>query len=138
MPPRPGHLSASAASASDRIAERAASATVFVVAEERELADACTRALASRGFAVDSAAHSGHALLTCMRGQQIDVLVAELSMSDGSGPGLARRMRKYNPNLRAIFIAQPGTVCNAENVLVRPFTRDDLVAAVIRELSNRA
>ena len=137
MPPGSRRHSASAVRATDPIAEPTTPpAIVFIVAEDRELASACTRALASRGFAVNGAAHSGHALLTCLSGQRVDVLVAELSMPDGSGPGLARRLRKYNPDLRAIYIAQAGTVCEAENVLVRPFTRDDLVAAVTRQLSS--
>ena len=66
------------------------------------------------------------AVLACLEGQ-VDVLIADLSNGEGSGPALARRMRRYNPKLRAIYIARPGTVCGADNVLVRPFTRDDLL-----------
>jgi hypothetical protein len=36
-------------------------------------------------------------------------------------------MRRYNPNLRAIFIARPGTTAETDAVIVRPFTRDDLL-----------
>lgn len=99
---------------------------VAVVSEDAELVDACARVLRQEGYAVRTASHSGHALLACMEGQPIDILIAELSMSEGSGLALARRMRRYNPNLRAIFIAGKGAAAGGD-VLVRPFTRDDLL-----------
>ena len=99
---------------------------VAVVSEDAELSEACARVLRQEGYSVHTAAHSGHALLACMEGP-VDFLIAELAMDEGSGPSLARRMRRYNPNLRAIFIARPGTVAEAEGVLVRPFTRADLL-----------
>jgi two-component system OmpR family response regulator len=100
---------------------------VAVVSEDSELSEACARVLRQEGYAVQTAAHSGHALLACMEGRRVDVLIAELSMDEGSGPALARRMRRYNPNLRAIFIARPGTTAETDRVLVRPFTRDELL-----------
>jgi DNA-binding NtrC family response regulator len=99
---------------------------VALVCEDEDLSAACTRALRGAGYNVEAREHSGHAVLACLEGQ-VDVLIADLSNGEGSGPALARRMRRYNPKLRAIYIARPGTVCGAENVLVRPFTRDDLL-----------
>lgn len=100
---------------------------VAVVSEDAQLSEACARVLRQEGYTVHTAAHSGHALLACLEGQPVDFLIAELAMDDGSGPALARRMRRYNPNLRAIFIARPGTTAQTAGVLVRPFTRDDLL-----------
>lgn len=100
---------------------------VAVVSQDLELSEACARVLRHEGYAVHTASHSGHALLACMEGRRIDVLIAELSMDDGPGPALARRMRRYNPDLKAIFIAGPGTATAFEEVLIRPFTRDDLL-----------
>jgi DNA-binding NtrC family response regulator len=103
---------------------------VALVTDDDNLASECARILEREGFSVQRAAHSGHALLACLQGTRVDVLIAELSMEEGSGPALARRMRRYNPDLHAIYLAKPGTVCDASNVLVRPFTREDLVSAV--------
>jgi DNA-binding response OmpR family regulator len=100
---------------------------VAVVSEDSELTEACARMLRQEGYAVRTAQHSGHAVLACLEGGPVDLLIAELSMDEGSGPSLARRMRRYNPNLRAIFIAKEGTLCTTDAVLVRPFTRDDLL-----------
>jgi DNA-binding response OmpR family regulator len=103
---------------------------VAVVSEDAELSEACARVLRQEGYSVQTASHSGHALLACMEGP-VDFLIAELAMDEGSGPALARRMRRYNPNLKAIFIARPGTVAEADGVLVRPFTRDDLLKRLV-------
>ena len=48
-------------------------------------------------------------------------------MDDTSGPALAERLRRHHPGALALYLAQSGTP-ESENVLVRPFTRDDLVA----------
>lgn len=100
---------------------------VAVVSEDAELTEVCASVLRQEGYAVRTAQHSGHAVLACLEDGPVDLLIAELSMDDGSGPSLARRMRRYNPNLRAIYIAKEGTLCTTETVLVRPFTRDDLL-----------
>jgi CheY-like chemotaxis protein len=105
---------------------------ISVVTGDAELASACARALVDAGYSVHTAVHSGHALLACLQGRRTDVLISELSMEEGSGPALARRLRKYNPELRALYIAKEGTLCDAENVLVRPFTREDLLQRVAR------
>jgi CheY-like chemotaxis protein len=105
---------------------------ISVVTEDVELASVCARVLGDAGYAVHTAVHSGHALLACLQGRRTDVLISELSMEEGSGPALARRMRKYSPELRALYIAKEGTLCDAENVLVRPFTREDLLQRVAR------
>ncbi len=107
--------------------ERAAAPKIAFVCEDNDLTAACTRVLREAGYDVEAREHSGHALLACLEGR-VDILVADLASDEGSGPALARRMRRYNPKLKAIFIARAGTVCGAvDDVLVRPFTRDDLL-----------
>ena len=85
------------------------------------------RALTSERYRVRVASHSGHAVLMGLT-SHVDVLIAELSAQDISGPALARLLRKHHPGLRAIFMANPGTPDGIEHVVVRPFTRDDLLA----------
>jgi CheY-like chemotaxis protein len=108
------------------IEERVAAPKIALVCEDDDLSAVCTRVLREAGYDVEAQEHSGHALLACLEGQ-VDLLLADLANGEGSGPALARRMRRYNPKLKAIYIARPGTVCDAESVLVRPFTRDDLL-----------
>jgi hypothetical protein len=59
----------------------------------------------------------------------VDVAAIELSMADLSGPALAERLRRHNPEMQAVYLAQSGTP-ECEGVLVRPFTRDDLLASL--------
>ncbi len=99
---------------------------VMFVTEDADLRAAAERALTAEGFEVVAAAHAGHALLACLAGRHIDVLVTELAMRDMAGTRLARRIRRYYPDLPVIYLAKAGTGAS-EGILVRPFTRDDLV-----------
>jgi CheY-like chemotaxis protein len=96
--------------------------------------DADTRAVVTRvlersGHRVHAAAHSGHALLLC-RAAQVDVVVADLSGPDMSGPALVAQLRRHVPGLSSVFIANPGTPEGVEHLLVRPFTADDLLKRI--------
>jgi DNA-binding response OmpR family regulator len=100
---------------------------VLFVSDDQDLRAVSARVLEREGYRVISAPHAGHALLACLSGEPIDVLVSDLCMGDGSGPALAERLRRYSAELRTLYLGQPGTTeCDA--VVVRPFTRDDLVA----------
>ncbi len=100
----------------------------LVVTGDDQLRDASARAFAGEGYTVLTAAHGGHALLACMKAGRIDLLATELSMEDVSGPALAARLRRFCPSMATIFFAPAGAT-ECEGVLVRPFTRIDLLAA---------
>lgn len=113
----------------DGITASGAARTVLLVTGDPDLREAAGRALDEEGFRVLTAAHSGHAILACLRGGRIDVVVSELAMDDVSGPTLAERLRRHHPDLQTVYFARSGTP-ECEGVLVRPFTRDDLLARV--------
>jgi DNA-binding response OmpR family regulator len=102
---------------------------ILLVTGDADLRAAGQRALTNVGYRVRVAAHSGHALLASWM-SPVDVLIAELSAPDISGPGLAQLLRRQNPGLRVVFMANPGTAEGLEHVVVRPFTRDELVACI--------
>jgi DNA-binding response OmpR family regulator len=110
--------------------------SVLVVTEDGALATACRGTLEQAGYDVTCASHSGHALLECLSGHRADVLLTELSMPDGSGPALAERLRRYHPQMQAVYLAAPGTMVDAGNVLVRPFSRDELLTRVRASVSR--
>jgi CheY-like chemotaxis protein len=99
---------------------------VLLVTDDQGLLAVADRALSGEGFRVATATHAGHALLTCLSGAHIDVLVTESSMQDMTGHELANRVRRFYPNLPVVFLADSETL-GGEGVLARPFTRDDLV-----------
>jgi DNA-binding response OmpR family regulator len=100
---------------------------IAIVTDDTELAEACARVLLSAGHNVRLARHSGHAQLLCLSGERVDLLLVELAMPDGSGPSLMRRMRRYSPDMQCVYLARTGSRCEADNVLVRPFTAGDLL-----------
>ena len=108
---------------------RAQRPVVLVVSTDSDLREASARALAREGYAVVTAAHGGHAVLACLRAGHVDVLAADLSMEDLSGPALAARLRRLCPGMSTVYFGKSGTA-ECAGVLVRPFTRDDLLAAV--------
>jgi DNA-binding response OmpR family regulator len=99
---------------------------VLFVSGDAELRAVVTRVLEDEHYNVHAVSHSGHALLLC-RTTEFDVVVAELSGPDLSGPSLVEQLRRHCPRLSAIFLGNPGTPEGVDNVLVRPFTRDDLL-----------
>jgi two-component system cell cycle sensor histidine kinase/response regulator CckA len=102
---------------------------VLLVTADADLRAAGERALARAGFRVRVGAHSGHALLAARAGR-VDVLITELCAPDISGPALAKLLKKHHPALRVVFMANPGTPDGLEHVVVRPFTREDLLARI--------
>jgi DNA-binding NtrC family response regulator len=102
---------------------------VLLVTADADLRAAGERVLTRAGYRVHVGAHSGHAVLAS-RAQRIDVLITELSAPDISGPALAKLLWKHHPDMRVIFMANPGTPEGLEHVVVRPFTRDDLLVRI--------
>ena len=103
---------------------------VLFVTGDPDLREASERVLTRAGFRVQLAAHSGHAVLAGLT-SRVDVLIAELSAPDLSGPALAGLLRRHHPEMRVIFMANPGTPEGVEHVVVRPFTRDDLLERLL-------
>ena len=113
--------------ANSPIAQSAEAPMVLVVTPDANLREVSARVLTREGYRVQTAAHAGHAVLTCLSAGRVDVLAVELAMDDVSGPALAERLRRHCPDLRAVYFAKSGTP-ECEGVIVRPFTRDDLLS----------
>ena len=99
---------------------------VLFVTGDDDLRAVVTRVLQREGYCVTTVAHSGHALLHCRRAPY-DVLVAELSGPDVSGPTLLDQARRHCPEIAAVYLCNPGTPDGLDHLLVRPFTRDELL-----------
>ena len=110
---------------------------VLFVSGDADLRAVVTRVLERENYQVRAVAHSGHAHLLC-RTTTFDVLITELSGPDLSGPTLAEQLRRLCPGLSMIFLANPGTPEGVDSVLVRPFTRDDLLGRLQGALKSLA
>ena len=100
---------------------------VLFVSEDANLRAAIGRVLPLEGYDVVTARHSGHALLACL-GRHVDVLVTERALVQESGAALARRLKRYQPGLRVLFLGPHGGIGKDDDLLPRPFTSEDLVA----------
>lgn len=110
---------------------------VLFVNGDADLRAAVTRVLAGEDFDVQAVAHSGHALLLC-RTQPFDVAILELAGPDMSGPALMEQLRRHQQGLLAIYLGSPGLPEGVEHLLVRPFTKDDLIEHLELALSGVA
>lgn len=102
---------------------------LLLVTPDNDLRAVGERVLARAGYNVRVAAHSGHAFLAALTAR-VDVLVTELSAPDMSGPALADLLRRRHAAVRVVYMANPGTPEGLEHVVVRPFTRDDLLERI--------
>lgn len=102
---------------------------VLIVSADANMREAAARVAVREGYRAVTAAHAGHAILACLR-ERIDVLAAELSMEEMSGPALAGKLRRHNPGLGTVYFGNAGTR-ECDGVLVRPFTSDDLIRALV-------
>jgi CheY-like chemotaxis protein len=110
---------------------------VLFVNADADLREVVSRVLEDEGYDVRAVAHSGHAVLLG-RTNQFDVIVAELSGPDVSGPVLAAQLRRHCPTLTAVYVANPGTPEGMSHIVVRPFTREDLLEGIESALSGIA
>ncbi len=76
-----------------------------------------------------AAAHSGHAILASLQ-QPFDVLVIEQRLAEGSSRSIADRIQRYNPDLCVVRLCARDAAATADTDLVRPFTADQLLAAL--------
>lgn len=83
------------------------------------------------GFDIVTAAHAGHALLAGLTFGRIDILVTDIKLDDMPGSALAESLRRYHVAMRTVFMTDGGAQrCSGQ--IVRPFTREDLIAELDR------
>jgi DNA-binding response OmpR family regulator len=104
---------------------------ILFLSHDASLRAAASRALTLSGFHVTVASHAGHASLACAGEQTFDVLVIENDMPDATGAAIAARLRRYCPDLQVVKMCNAGMGVGDAHAIVRPFTADDLIAAVL-------
>jgi DNA-binding NtrC family response regulator len=106
---------------------------ILFVSHDASLRSVASRVLTRAGFYVATVPHAGHASLACLGGPGFDVLIVENELFEGHGSNVARRLRRYCPELQVVRMCEPGTSIAGEGIaVVRPLTADDLVDAVLR------
>ncbi len=103
---------------------------LFVTAD-RDLREVVARVLDRAGFDIVTAAHAGHALLAGLTFGRIDILVTDVTLDDMPGSALAESLRRYHLAMRTVFMTD-GDGQRRSGQIVRPFTREDLLAELDR------
>ena len=111
-------------------------ASIMVVEDERAVREFVSTALTRAGYRVLTARRPRCAHPRGGPCGGIDLLLTDVVMPGLSGPELARRFRMARPGARVLFmsgyaadvIAAEGALPGAADLLVKPFTPDELVA----------
>ncbi|MCS7283376.1 MAG: hybrid sensor histidine kinase/response regulator [Anaerolineae bacterium] len=118
---------------------------VLVVDDELGIREGCRRVLAPQGFEVD-VAENGPVGLRKLRESRYDVLLLDIMMPGMSGIEVLRQARQIDPDLICIIITGYATVElavqaireGAHDFIAKPFSADQLLQVVNRELERRA
>ncbi|SNY35490.1 ATP-binding protein [Paractinoplanes atraurantiacus] len=119
--------------------------TLLVVEDEAALRDVAARILSGAGYQVLKAECGTQALdVASGHSGQIDLLLSDVVMPGMLGKELAERLVRERPDTRVLYMsgyAQPvlhsqGTLDPGVALLEKPFTADDLLAAVRKRLDG--
>lgn len=119
-------------------------AKILIIDDEVGMREGCRRALTPRGFFVETAEHGVEGLRK-LRETAFDLALLDVMMPGMSGLELLERIHDHNPNIVCIMITGYATVelaaqamkKGAQDFLPKPFTSDELLAAVQKGLDER-
>lgn len=118
--------------------------TVLVVEDDPSVRKLITLVLREKGFEVIEVADPAEALPTFRRhAGSVDLLLSDIVMPNISGLSVATQVNAEDPNIRVLFVSgYAAETVGAEdvlqvgvNLLPKPFTPEDLLAAVRRTLA---
>jgi len=103
--------------------------TVLVVEDEQSLGVVTNRILTGRGFNVINAATGTEALRICAE-QPIDLVVADIFLTDWRGHELAGRVRRLHPDMKFLFVSgDPSALELVQGApfLAKPYSNQQLI-----------
>jgi CheY-like chemotaxis protein len=103
---------------------------VLIVSSDADYRAVASRVLKKAGHHVTAVPHAGHALIECIQRPTTTVLVMNENGADGPAADVARRLKRYSRNLRLVCVCDGPAAARGHATLVRPFTADDLLAAI--------
>lgn len=115
-------------------------ATILVVEDESGVRIMVSRVLRARGYEVLEARHGLDALILLeTRGGSVDLVISDVLMPGLNGDALARRLAVTHPHIPVILMSgYPGEGADLGDVLLKPFSADQLLARVRKALARAA
>ena len=116
---------------------------ILVAEDEAEVLDMCVRALRREGYHV-SGARSGVEAIEMVKSMSFDLLLTDIKMPGLSGLQAYREIKRQAPDIIGVAITGYGSVETAiealklgmEDFILKPFSLDDLRAAVAKALDR--
>lgn len=119
-------------------AKGAHAGTILIVDDEHRLRVAAHRMLVAGGHRVISVASASQALQMCsMPGNDINLVLTDVFLTDWRGPELVARLREARPDLLAMFMSGDSLgsrTTGTDPFLQKPFSQQQLLAEVARVL----
>jgi CheY-like chemotaxis protein len=118
--------------------------TILLVEDEDAVRRFTKRALELYGYRVLDAATPEEALSLANGGEALALLLTDVVMPRISGPELAERLKRLQPDLAVLYISgfpsplllPDGSIDSAMHLLPKPFTAGQLIRSVQRRLSQ--
>jgi signal transduction histidine kinase/CheY-like chemotaxis protein len=116
---------------------------ILIAEDEADVLDMCVRALSREGYQVLSA-RSGLEAIAMAKEQNFDLLLTDIRMPGLNGLQAYREIKQGNPDIIGVAITGYGSVDTAiealklgmDDFLLKPFSLDDLRAAVSKALAS--
>ena len=116
---------------------------VLIIDDESVICDACRLVLAEKGYGVDHCLTGKAGLLAIERGTY-DVVLLDMKLPDIDGTEILKTVREKSPSPCVIVMTGYSTMSNAvqamklgaADYLAKPFTDDELVAAIEKSCAN--
>jgi DNA-binding NtrC family response regulator len=118
---------------------------IFIVDDDKSVADSLSLVLSDAGFAV-TAAHSFTAATSILKDGFFDLVITDLRLADASGIDLTALIKRQTPETEVILMTAYGSLditieaikAGAYYYLEKPYTRDRLMTLVDRALQLAA
>lgn len=116
---------------------------VLVIDDEPVICDACELILSEKGCSVNRCLTGKTGLSAIERGGQ-DIVLLDLKLPDLEGMDILKNIKKEKPDLRVIVMTGYDTIpvaveamkAGATDYLGKPFTDDELIAAIEKACGN--
>jgi two-component system, cell cycle sensor histidine kinase and response regulator CckA len=116
----------------------AAEPVVLVVDDEEPIRQLERRILEGGGYRVLEASRAAEAFALLKGDLRVDLLIADLQMPDLGGEEMARRIRRWRPDIKVLYVTghidelmdERSTLWEGEAFLDKPFTTKALLEAV--------
>ena len=111
---------------------------ILVVDDDSTILDLLRETLPALGYQADFA-NGGPQAMQCIKAQDYDLILADISMPQINGIDVARAAARQKPYVPIIFMSgNPNTIVEERSFLAKPFTIDQLETKIQNVLTENS